>query len=328
MISGHEQAKAVFKEAIERNRLSHSYLLVGMAGVGKKTLARSLAQALNCDPPVYPGCGVCASCRKISAGNHADVITLERETQTIKIDQVRELASRLNYRPYEGRCKVAIIPEAERMTTHSMNALLKTLEEPPPDTVIILTTSNQERLLPTIVSRCQIIRLKPLEKAGIEEIISRELGIDHEQASILASLSEGSPGKALVLDRSFALEQRKDFIERLVSTGLDSPGNIFDFAKELAELRDNPEEVLDILAGFYRDVLWEKSGVNMRINIDLEQLVKAQAERLDVERILDKLDAIAETRTRIEGNANRLLAMEFLTMCLRGLQGAAMEAMI
>jgi DNA polymerase-3 subunit delta' len=322
MIRGHEQARAIFREAMERNRVAHAYLLVGMVGVGKKTLAKSLAQALNCEPPRYPACGTCPSCIKIEASKHPDVIMVERETQTIKINQIRELTGRLHYRPYEARVKVAIIPEAERMTTQAMNALLKTLEEPTPDTVLILTTSNQERLLPTIVSRCQIIRLKPLPLSVIEEMIQEQLGLEPEPAAVLASLSEGSPGKALALDRTFVLEVRKRVLERLLALNASNPGDLFEFAKELSDLREDPEEVLEVLASFYRDLLWDKTGVSSRMNVDLEGLIQEEARRVGLEQILEKLAAISETRKRLEGNANRLLAMEFLTMALKELPGA------
>ncbi len=321
MIRGHEQARAIFREAIERNRVAHGYLLVGMAGVGKKTLARSLAQALNCDLARYPACGTCASCIKIESSNHPDVIMVERETRSIKINQIRELIASLHYRAYEGRVKVVIIPEAERMTPHSMNALLKTLEEPRPDTVLILTTSNQERLLPTIVSRLQIIRLKPLPLSVIEDMIREQLGLEPEPAAVLASLSEGSPGKALALDRTFVLEVRKRVLGRLLALNPGNPSQLFEFARELSDLREDPEEVLGMLAGFYRDLLWDKTGVSARMNVDMEGLIQEESRRVGLEKILEKLAVISETRKRLEGNANRLLAMEFLTMALKELPG-------
>lgn len=325
MIRGHEQAKEILKEAMDRGRVAHGYLFAGMPGIGKKTLARSLAQALNCEPQKYPPCESCPSCRKIESGIHPDVTVTERETQSIKIDQVRDLISRLNYRPYEARVKVAIIPEAERMTVQAMNALLKTLEEPRPDTVLILTTSNKEKLLPTIVSRCQVIRLAPLPFKVIEEMIREQLGMDPEPAAVISALSQGSPGKALSLDADFVMEERRDLLERLIGLDARSPREVLEFARHMADLRPDPEEVLELLGGFYRDLVWAKAGLPLRMNVDMDGLIQRESGRQSLEGIMKKLEAITETRKRIEGNANRLLSMEYLTMALKELKSTGDE---
>jgi len=175
--------------------------------------------------------------------------------------------------------------------------------------------------LPTIVSRLQIIRLKPLPLSVIEDMIREQLGLEPEPAAVLASLSEGSPGKALALDRTFVLEVRKRVLGRLLALNPGNPSQLFEFARELSDLREDPEEVLGMLAGFYRDLLWDKTGVSARMNVDMEGLIQEESRRVGLEKILEKLAVISETRKRLEGNANRLLAMEFLTMALKELPG-------
>jgi len=175
-VIGHEWAVALLRRSLAENRVGHAYLITGSPQVGKTTLARTFAQALNCTHPDADErpCDACRSCRLVSAGNHPDVPFIEPDGASLKIDQIRALQRQVALSPVEGRWKGYILREMERATAEAANALLKTLEEPPSHAVLILTASEAEVLLPTIVSRCQTVPLRPLSQQAIAQaLVSR-----------------------------------------------------------------------------------------------------------------------------------------------------------
>ncbi len=324
-LRGHDAVRARFREMLEHGRLAHALLLVGKPGIGKRRLARELAQALNCEQRGYPPDGSCLSCRKIANRAHPDVIEVEAEGKTLKVDQVRELTAALRFKPYEGRTKVAILADAERMNAAAMNALLKTLEEPPSDTVLILTALSLESLLPTVISRCQVVRVQPLATAVVEEMLMERIQVERSEARLLAVLSEGSVGKALNLDREFFLEGRRRIISRFFELSANSPSAILDWAEELAKLREDPEEVVDVLATLYRDLLLEKAGLPAAVHADLVPAVQAAAGRISPEAIVTGLERLERARRRLRQNANPRLVLAALTLALKGVPGASLE---
>src|SRR5688500_7608576 len=189
-IAGHQRLVALLARAIARDTLPPSLLFAGASGIGKRKLAIAIAQAVNCLAPRLaaaadrkPGaleldaCGECASCRRIARGVHGDVILLEPgDTGSIKIEPVRDIIDRANYRPFEGRRRVVIVDEADALVDAAQNALLKTLEEPPPASVFILVSSMPDSLLATVRSRCRPLRFADLTAAEVATILMR----DHE----------------------------------------------------------------------------------------------------------------------------------------------------
>ena len=163
---GHEWAVDMLRQHVARGDIRHAYLLSGSPGIGKRTLALRLAQALNCEKPISAGtpCFTCRTCKQIDSMAHPDLTIIQAETEggTLKVEQVRDIQRTLNLKPYQSQYRVAIFLRFHEANANAANALLKTLEEAPSHAILILTAENPEQLLPTINSRCEILRLRPL----------------------------------------------------------------------------------------------------------------------------------------------------------------------
>src|SRR6185503_15104911 len=199
---GHEWAVDMLKKHVVNRTTRHAYLFAGAPGLGRRSLALRFAQALNCQTPVDKGipCGQCRDCKQIEAMQHPDlnVVQADSEGGTLKVDQIREVRRTLTFKPYQSKYRVAIFLRFQEANDNAANALLKTLEEAPSYAVLILTANNPEQLLPTIVSRCEVLRLRALRV----EDVSRELenrGMEIGQAKLIAHISGGRFGYALRL---------------------------------------------------------------------------------------------------------------------------------
>ncbi|MBP1636836.1 MAG: dnaX 2, partial [Acidobacteria bacterium] len=201
---GHARPLGLLSRSIARGTLPPSLLFAGPAGVGKHLAAVAVAQALNCLAPVRGGafpldaCGRCSPCRRIAKSSHPDVLRLEPgDSGNIKIDTVREALEATAYLPFEARCRVVLVDEAERVLPEAQNALLKSLEEPPRGTVFILVASQPETLLPTIRSRCSRVRFGRLSAAEVAGLLVRREKMDPADAHAAAAVADGSAGRAL-----------------------------------------------------------------------------------------------------------------------------------
>lgn len=201
-IRGHDRLVSHFADLLRQRRFGHAYLFVGPKGVGKRLFARQFARCLLCEAPRDPAeaCGNCAACLQVESDTHPDLIQVGRAQDKLElsIDVIREVSSRLALKSARGGMKIAIIDDADDLNDAAANAFLKTLEEPPPRSLLILLAADLETQLPTIVSRCQVIRFGPLKIDQVLEILRRH-GCDDPQARRLAEISGGSPGQALAL---------------------------------------------------------------------------------------------------------------------------------
>ena len=280
-VIGQDRILSLLDYSLKTNTIAHAYLLVGPRHVGKRTLAFNLAQALNCDGPELP-CGQCRSCQRILEGKHADVISismnskiesavtsnsLEHKTE-IGIKDMLELQRMANLPPYEGKCKVFIIDDAEYLSTEAANSLLKILEEPPQRIAWLLLASEEERLLPTIISRCQRLELKPVPSERVQEILISSYDVDADKAKLLTQLCHGRLGWALsALANDDILEQRSQKIAKLVSLLTPtsrSLGQRFAYAQELAsqfsQSRRAGAEIIEIWLDWWHDLMLIKGG--------------------------------------------------------------------
>jgi len=308
---------------VSENLVSHSYLFAGPDGIGKKLVANEFAKLINCNNQ-----GVndstdceCNSCTKIDKGIHPDVIYVQFEgVKSIKVEQIREgVEDRLFLKSFEAKYKVVIVDEAERMSNGAQNAFLKTLEEPPPNSVIILITSSPDTLLPTIRSRCQLIRFNPLP----EELILNELNsnseLSSEEARICAKLSRGSLGRALSVDVD-TLNWRKELIQFLMNLKPDSAMRVISLA-EYMPLGSTPEDMekmtqtFEFISLWLRDLLILKTGGDEGLitNIDLIEQSRQISAQWNLNNITDKMEALQRTWNDIYNlNANKQLSFENL----------------
>ncbi len=321
-ILGHERPIRLLQRAIQADKVVHSYLFLGNEGIGKRQVALQFAKALNClegGPKTGEACDRCLSCRKTDDGLHPDVLLLEPENQTITVDQVRHLQRGLAFRPYEGRRRICIIAAADRMAPNMSNILLKTIEEPPLHTVMILLARNPRQLLPTILSRCQAVRFSPLAVSQVAQWLVDQKGFSAEDASLLASLSEGSPGRALTLQD----EIREIPREELLKGWLGPPSLSFEavetWTESLPSDRDRLVSVLEVAKTLLRDLIMIKSLRDQArlIHFDLREEMEKIAERWDLRALMKRVDAIHRTLlavSPIRGNANTKLALEAMML--------------
>ncbi len=326
-VIGHRWAVDLLTRQLHQGYLSHAYLLTGPPGVGRGTLARWLAQALLClDTPRAP-CGSCAACLRVSRGTHPDLHVLSLETQggrrTLGIEAVRELRATMAERPFAGTRKVYLIEDAETMTMEAANALLKTLEEPPPFAVLLLVALSEHLLLPTIVSRCQHLPLRPLGREEVHQALVERWGAPQEQAAFLARLSRGRLGWAVrALQDPTVLARREEEIaamERLIEAGLLER---FAFA-ETQERRWRRGEQAAVLAlleqweGWWRDLFLAGQGCDeLVVNRDRLAHLQALSRRLATEATLAFLQALRAARQRLLEQVNVRLVLEDLLLRL------------
>ena len=318
------------RKGIQSGRLSHAYLLVGPARVGKMTLALDLARAVNCLGDDAP-CGACRQCRRVSDGLHADVRLLGLEQQkadetrtrvAIGIDQVRAIQREANLKPYEGKRRVLIFDGAERLSEEAANALLKTLEEPPDQVLLMLLASDAESLPPTIVSRCALLKLRPLPLSRLAGELQANHGAGREKADEIARLSGGRLGWALeALRDPTLLERRAERLQNIQDTVRGNLEERFSFAAGLASRftrdRDVARQEIALWLQWWRDVLVVKEGAEELVeNLAVADRIQSVAQSLSSAQIAAAIAAINESSAHLENNVNPRLALEGLMLAL------------
>lgn len=335
-IVGHEWAVAALRQAIATERVPHALLFAGPPGVGKRTLARTLMQALECtaaDTNDRP-CGKCRPCVQIAAGNYPDVRVIEAERagggqkqdrRDISIDQIRALQHQVSLKPYEGRWVIGLIADAQEMSDAAANCLLKTLEEPQAHAVLILTAPDVGQLLPTIVSRCQVFSLRPLSVQRTGQALAGQFGLAADQAGVLAHLSGGRLGWALRAARDEgALGERRQQLDVLLqltasrrSQRLEQAQAMSDDFAKGQDGRDAVQGMLDLWATWWRDVLLVQHGCMDQVtNADRSDELQHAARGYVPLQVSRFLADIIRTRDYLDRNVNARLALEVLLLGL------------
>ena len=321
-ILGNDMIKEHFQKAIENHKVSHAYILTGEAGTGRKSFANAFSMALLCEKGGKEPCMVCHSCKQVLSGNHPDLIYVTHEKpNSIGVDDIREqINDTIMIRPYSSYYKVYVVDEAEKMTVQAQNALLKTIEEPPAYAVIILITTNQEAFLPTILSRCVQLKLKPLKDFTVKSYLVQHLGVGEKEAEIAAAFARGNLGKAIYLASSDEFKELYYKMMALVKNveTMDIV-DLMDRIREMKELNFDIGEVLDMLQLWYRDVLMFKvtKDMNLLIFKDEYKTINGMGQNVGYDGLEKILAAIETCRTRLNANVNMELAMELLLLTMK-----------
>ncbi|WP_418791296.1 DNA polymerase III subunit delta' [Phosphitispora sp. TUW77] len=318
-VIGHKQAKIILQNAAAEGRVAHAYLFYGLEGVGKTTLAKAFANTLLCKEGNIDTCDECSICRRFAKGCLPDFFLVEPHGNNIKIEQIRELQQTVSFKPYEASKKVYLISRAETMTRDAANCLLKILEDPPPDTIFLLTTVNPYNLLPTIVSRCQIVALGKVPQQEIEQFLRDNNRGAPETVVLLATLCNGLPGKAWAMaEPDKGLETREMVFQLYEKIKNGDISELIKKAEELEKNKDIMPEVLEQLLLWYRDqLIWqETSDKSLIINIDKIEELKSDLEYKDKSFLVKSIENIHEAKMQINRNLNFRLTMEVLMLKL------------
>jgi DNA polymerase-3 subunit delta' len=325
---GQPNAMALLERSIRANTLSHAYLFVGPPHVGKTTLAVDFAQALNC-AGTEPPCGKCRSCLRILEGKHSDIETIclgqdnfnksqvESSVRTkIGIVEIQELQHHASLPPFEGKKKIFIIDGAENLSIEAANCILKILEEPPPNVIWILLVTEENKILPTILSRCQRLELKPASATEIEKILVSNFGFENDKARLLSRLSGGCIGRPLSVanDEEF-LQQRSEKLISLFPLLGEGIEKRFDYIARLGKDRKAANEAINFLLTWWHDLMLLKCNCCQYIaNIDCMLKIEEWAQNLDIIEINNFIDALQSSLDQISRNANMHLVLEVLML--------------
>jgi len=332
---GQSHVSQTLKNAVAQNRLAHAYLFVGPRGIGKTSTARILAKALNCvNGPTVTPCGVCDNCREIAAGNSLDVIEIDGASNN-SVEDVRELRDNVRYAPANGRYKIYLIDEVHMLSSAAFNALLKTLEEPPPHVKFIFATTEPQKVLPTILSRCQRFDLHRIPANLIAQHLQfiagkEKFSLEPAAAHAIARGAEGGMRDAeSMLDQLVAFcgdpISEADVLKVFGFTSQQTVANFTDkilrsatadavqLLHEQCEAGKDMMRLMADLISYLRDLLVFKvkpDALNEDVDLELQKSLAAQAELIETDRLLELIDQFADAESRMKWAPNKKLHFE------------------
>lgn len=321
-IIGQEQIKEHLQNAIHTNKISHAYIINGEKSSGKEFIAKVFSMALQCEKGGDNPCQECHSCKQALSGNHPDIIRVIHEKPgTISVEDIRaQVNNDVVIKPYSSPYKIYLINEAEKMTVQAQNAILKTLEEPPEYVVILLLTTNVDVLLPTILSRCVVLNMKPVADEQIKKYLMEQMQVPDYKAEVCVAFARGNVGKARLLAASEDFENVKTEAISLLKYIQDMElHEIVAAIKKINEYKLEVGDYLDIIAIWYRDVLLFKATRDVNHMIFREEIttIRKVAQRSSYEGIEEIIEALDKAKRRLDANVSFELTMELLLLTIK-----------
>jgi len=326
-IIGQERAIKILTKSLKKNKVSSSYIFVGSEGTGKKLTAIEFAKALNCLDlnKNIEACENCQSCNEINKQCSPDLIIIEPTKNSIKIEQIREMRKEIGLKPFKNKKKIYIIDKAEKMTLEASNCLLKTIEEPPYYAIIILICSRIDPILPTIVSRCQIINFGLITSIKIKELsLSKIKNIEKEKVEIISKLAQGSIGKAFKLSTDKEYFIRRETLLNYLSTIVTGKysNDFFEKVEKIVFEIDKIEEILEIIKLWYRDILIIKKTGKQKyiVNCDKLEMLGKKSQVYSQKMLIDILNYLELAEEYLTKNVNKRLILERLYIKMVGVE--------
>lgn len=315
-ITGHSNITEHLQASILHSRINHAYIFDGIKGVGKLTVAKAFAKALNCEKGNIDACNNCISCKTFEENNNPDIIYVTHSKKDITVSDVREqILSNISVKPYRNRYKIFIIPDADKMNVLAQNAFLKTLEEPPEYGIFLLLSENYNKFLVTILSRCILFRLHPLPYKDVEKYLTTNYNIPSDTAGIYSAYSQGSIGRAVELIDS---EEFHDTLDRAWEYALKAEEadltELYAITDSLREHKNTIDSILEIMYLIYRDALVYKETTLYKQLIQKDRLenIKKIALKTSSAQLINRCSAIDKARYRLSRNGNSQLILETL----------------
>lgn len=317
-IQGQEKAIHILQCAIQNRHIAHAYLFAGPEGVGKKQTALALAQYLNCAAPdlnTFTSCGNCPSCIQSVSGSQPDILMLEPDGASIKIEQIRTLLSKVSLRSYENAYKVIIINDAHLMTEQAANCLLKTLEEPTDNTVFILITAQVQNLPVTILSRCQQISFHLLSPSVIQDILQKLHPERQSQIGLVTALAKGSVSTAenLLANEEIA-GARQEFYDLLMKLHQMRPAQIIGWCEQWDKNKKMVKALLELGQLWYHDALMVNTSGQMTLLVNQDYLAPLKSQKIAPQQLLQILQHFQTGMAQLENNASPRLIMEIVLL--------------
>jgi DNA polymerase-3 subunit delta' len=326
-IIGQERVIKILTKSLKEDKVSSSYIFVGSEGTGKKFTAIEFTKTINCLNlnKNMESCDNCHSCNEISKQCCPDLKIVETTKGSIKIEQIREIRKEIELKPFRSKKKVYIIDQAEKMTLEASNCLLKTIEEPPYYAIIILICSKIDPILPTIVSRCQIVNFGLVDSFKIKEILLNKINnLEKDKAEIISKLAQGSIGKAfkLIADKEYFIRREEvlDYLSAIFPGKYDD--DIFAKAEKMVSEIDRIEEILEMIKLWYRDILIIKNTGNQKyiVNFDKLEIVGRKSQIYSQKMLIDILDYLEQVEEYLMKNVNKRLILERLFIKMVGVE--------